>query len=61
MSTYGFLYRAHPIFFSYIGGGGAAVAQSVEHATPGQDFVDSFLAPGASSLLVGSVQNNVTG
>ena len=34
---------------------GGGVAQSVEGATPGQKVVRSIPAPGACSLLVGSV------
>ena len=38
-----------------IGGGGGAVAQSVERATPGQEVPGSIPAVAARSLLVGSV------
>ena len=37
------------------GGGGGAVAQSVEHATTGKEVLGSNLAVAARSLLVGSV------
>ena len=37
------------------GGGGGAVAQSVERATPGQEVPGSIPAVAARSLLVGSV------
>ena len=36
-------------------GGGGAVAQSVERATPGEEVPGSILAVAARSLLVGSV------
>ena len=38
-----------------LGGGGAAVAQSVERATPDQEVPGSIPAVDARSLLVGSV------
>ena len=37
------------------GGGGGAVAQSVERATRGEEVSDSIAAVAARSLLVGSV------
>ena len=37
------------------GGGGGAVAQSVEHATPGEEVPRSIPAVAARSVLVGSV------
>ena len=38
-----------------MGGGGGAVAQLVEHATPGEEVPGSISAVAARSLLVGSV------
>ena len=38
-----------------LGGGGGAVAQSVERATPGEEVPGSIPAVAARSLLVGSV------
>ena len=37
------------------GGGGGAVAQSLEHATPGEQVLGLIPAVAARSLLVGSV------
>ena len=37
------------------GGGGSAVAQPVERATPGEEVLDSIPVMAACSLLVGSV------
>ena len=34
---------------------GGAVAQSVEHVTPGEEFLGSIPAVAAGTLLVGSV------
>ena len=41
--------------FWIIGGGGGAVAQSVERATPGEEVPSSILTVAAPFLLVGSV------
>ena len=44
-----------PTNASKLGGGGGGGAQSVERATAGEEEVDSIPAPGARSLVVGSV------
>ena len=44
-----------PSFFCFFFGGGGAVAQSVECATPGEEVPGSIPAGTARSLLVGSV------
>ena len=41
--------------WAYGGGGGGAVAQSVVHATPGEEILDSIPALAAISLLIGSL------
>ena len=43
------------LYCSYCGGGGGAVAQSVERATPIEEVPGSIPAVAARSLLVGSV------
>ena len=43
----------HSLFFG--GWGGAAVAQSVEHATPDEEVPGSIPAVAVRSILVGSV------
>ena len=43
------------MWLSKMGGGGGAVAQSVERATPGEEVPGSIPAVAARSLLVGSV------
>ena len=43
------------LYFDDLGGGGGAVAQSVERATPGQEVPGSIPAVAARPLLVGSV------
>ena len=39
----------------FVGGGGGAVVQSVERATPGEEVPSSIPTVAACSLLVGSV------
>ena len=47
------LWKLH--LFRKLGGGGGAVAQSVERAAPGEEVPGSIPAGAARSLLVGSV------
>ena len=44
-----------PLLCVCVGGGGEAVAQSVERVTPSEEVVDSIPALSIRSLLVGSV------
>ena len=50
-----------PFFVQTGGGGGGAVAQSVEHATPGEEVPGSIHAVAVRPYWLGRCQYNVTG